>query len=175
MIESPMSLYFLIDPRRHVMFSRHAFLVVFNAYWLQLLLNGVEQCCTLLQPLLHSVRYKCILLQPYNNAVLGCLLFPFQDPGTEDFTDDTIEGRTMMQYDRSLFLSFVFLLSVAQQISSQKKITKNVRIPIQRSLILTLRVPAISAYTLFISLFSVVTVLALRRDANYPLPNVFQT
>lgn len=42
----------------------------------------------------------------YNNAVSRCLLFRFQDPGTEGFTDDTIEGRTMMQYDRSPFSPF---------------------------------------------------------------------
>lgn len=41
------------------------------------------------------------------------------------------------------------------------------------SVILTSRVPATSTHTLFISLFSVVTILVLRRDANYPLPNVF--
>lgn len=97
-----------------IMFSRNAYFVA------QVVLIGCNFCYKMLDSAIFfcSVCYIvsdigefCCNL--YNNAVSRCLLFRFLDPGTKDFTDDTIEGRTMRQCDRSFFLSFVFLVYVA--------------------------------------------------------------
>lgn len=98
-----------------IMFIRNAYfvahVVLFSCNFCYKMLDSAIVCY-----IVSDIGVFCcnlILLQPLYQCSVALLVVSIPGPGYKRFTDDTIEGRTMRQCDRSFCLSFVFLVYVA--------------------------------------------------------------